>query len=227
MPRNLARLVAITAAVALLALPAAAQDADYADFVPDTTLSTYGDGPPDTALVVRLFTLAFTEECSQAIDGGIGGIGPETWDIAYREYWDEPDDPARAYRLYQFTCNAGAYNVGSVFYGWSDSMGLQPLSFAVAHAIPQYDETEDDATDAPLIGLDMQGIGSRTRLTNAQFDPATETITATAYWRGIGDAAETGVWAFGTGEFVLVRYDVDASYDGEINPETVLEYRTD
>ena len=31
---------------------------------------------------------------------------------------------------------------------------------------------------------------------------------------------------FRDGEFTLVRYDVDASYDGEINPETVLDFQT-
>ena len=31
-------------------------------------------------------------------------------------------------------------------------------------------------------------------------------------------------WIFRDGEFTLMKYDVDASYDGEINPETVLDY---
>ena len=36
----------------------------------------------------------------------------------------------------------------------------------------------------------------------------------------------TGTWLFRDGAFSLVQYDVDASYDGEINPETVLDYNT-
>jgi hypothetical protein len=31
---------------------------------------------------------------------------------------------------------------------------------------------------------------------------------------------------FRSGTFSLVRYEVDASYDGEINPQPVLDYAT-
>ena len=34
------------------------------------------------------------------------------------------------------------------------------------------------------------------------------------------------LWIFRNGDFSLVKYEVDASYDGEINPETVLDYDT-
>ncbi|TIS77743.1 MAG: DUF1176 domain-containing protein, partial [Mesorhizobium sp.] len=39
-------------------------------------------------------------------------------------------------------------------------------------------------------------------------------------------ASSTGTYLFRHGNFSLVQYDVDASYDGEINPETVLDYNT-
>lgn len=44
--------------------------------------------------------------------------------------------------------------------------------------------------------------------------------------RGVGDASPNGVWTFRDGNFVLVKYDVDASYDGEIEPQTVVDYES-
>jgi hypothetical protein len=49
-------------------------------------------------------------------------------------------------------------------------------------------------------------------------------LTSWSKWRGVGDASANGTWAFKNGRFVLVKYDVDASYDGEINPQTVIDY---
>ena len=63
-------------------------------------------------------------------------------------------------------------------------------------------------------------------LANSSYDEATMSITSNAKWRGVGDASSAGTWIFRDGEFTLVRYDVDASYDGEINPETVLDFQT-
>jgi hypothetical protein len=42
----------------------------------------------------------------------------------------------------------------------------------------------------------------------------------------VGDASSTGTWLFRDGRFSLVQYEVDASYDGQINPETGLDYNT-
>jgi hypothetical protein len=63
-------------------------------------------------------------------------------------------------------------------------------------------------------------------LVNSFYDPDSRTLTSWSKWRGVGDASATGKWLFRDGEFTLVRYDVDASYDGEINEQTVLDYAT-
>ncbi|WP_342587146.1 DUF1176 domain-containing protein [Kumtagia ephedrae] len=63
-------------------------------------------------------------------------------------------------------------------------------------------------------------------LVNSFYDDASKSITSAAKWRGVGDASSSGTWMFRDGTFTLVRYDVDASYDGEINPETVLDFHT-
>ena len=59
---------------------------------------------------------------------------------------------------------------------------------------------------------------------NSSYDEASHTITSANKWRGVGDASDAGTWIFRNGRFTLVKYDVDASYDGEINPESVLDY---
>jgi hypothetical protein len=61
---------------------------------------------------------------------------------------------------------------------------------------------------------------------NSSFDEASQTITSASKWRGVGDASDSGTWIFRNGEFTLVKYDVDASYDGEVNPETVLDFHS-
>jgi hypothetical protein len=61
-------------------------------------------------------------------------------------------------------------------------------------------------------------------MTNTGFDPASQTIVGGPYWRGLGDASELGVWRFRQGQFVLERYEIDASYNGEVDPTEVVNY---
>lgn len=216
----------LTLALLPLALPALAQDGaaagDYSSFVPDTGLYTAVEEPPETALVQRLFVLAFTEPCSAAIDGAFGGSEPEVFDLSYRSSYEEPDAPERKFRLYRFNCNGGAYNFSSVFYGWDQGNGLAPISFAVPSLDVKY--AEGDTEGANVTAVNVIGFEARAQLTNAGYDAASQTIGAGAYWRGIGDASDEGVWRFREGRFVLERYDVDASYNGEVDPQRVVDY---
>lgn len=215
----------IPTALALVALSIGVANAQtaasqYESFVPTTELYTTNGEPPDTALVQRLFTLAFTEPCSAAIDGGFGGPAPLVHDFTYRGSHDAPTDPERKFRLYQFNCSGGAYNLSSVFYGWDELAGLAPLSFASPMVKPEY---EDDGADGKLVSLKLTGMGASVLMTNVVVDGKTGAITGTAYWRGIGDASSSGTWALDDGQYRLVTYEVDASYDGEINPVRVYD----
>ncbi|RYE46917.1 MAG: hypothetical protein EOP24_13400 [Hyphomicrobiales bacterium] len=217
------RLLTVLAVVSVTS-PALAQAGaqDYDSFVPTTELVTATEAPPDTALVRRLFTLAFTEPCNAAIDGGYGGTEPQVFDLTYKGSYDEPDAAERKFRLYQFNCNGGAYNFSSVFYGWDEIDGLQPLSLPSPSIKPTYDEAAGDG-DGKLVKLQLTGMTASFLVTNAEVDAKSGTIAATAYWRGIGDASSTGVWSLADGEYRLVSYDVDASYDGEVNPIRVFD----
>ena len=60
-------------------------------------------------------------------------------------------------------------------------------------------------------------------LVNSEYDPSTRRISATMFWRGVGDATTHGVWRFAEGTLVLSRFEVDASYNREIDPLVIYE----
>ena len=61
---------------------------------------------------------------------------------------------------------------------------------------------------------------------NSFYDDTSKSLQFFAKWRGVGDASSSGSYLFRDGDFTLTKYDVDASYDEEINPETILDYDT-
>lgn len=124
--------------------------------------------------------------------------------------------------LIRIWCMAGAYNETHAYYTYRDYEGLMPLSFAIPAFKASYED--DDAMEGELLDLKVLGVNATTILTNSTYDPDTRTISDFALWRGIGDASSAGVWMFNEGEWTLQRYEIDATYDGEANPETVLDY---
>lgn len=153
-----------------------------------------------------------------------GGFVPEDayseWTFTYQPSYSD-DAPEEEVTLIRIFCGAGAYNLQHAYYWHRSYEGLMPLAFAT----PTFDATyTDDSIDAGLEDLTITGLSATTILVNSEFDPDTLTITSNSLWRGIGDASSNGTWVFDDGEFSLRRYDIDASYDGEINPETVVEY---
>ncbi len=143
------------------------------------------------------------------------------WDLTYKPSWSA-DAEEETVTLIRIFCGSGAYNVQHAYYINRDYDGLTPLAFANPSFEAKY--AEDDSIDSALESLTVTGMSSSLILVNSEFDSETGTISAHSYWRGIGDASSSGTWIFNDGEFALVRYDIDASYDGEINPETVLDY---
>lgn len=154
-----------------------------------------------------------------------GGFVPEDayleWTFSYQPGWSE-DAEEEEVTLIRIFCGAGAYNLQHAYYIHRDYEGLTPLPFAVPSFDTKYED--DDILEGAVDSITLTGMSANLILVNSEFDPETRTITAHSYWRGIGDASSSGTWRFKDGEFVLVRYDVDASYDGEINPETIFDY---
>lgn len=147
-----------------------------------------------------------------------------SWNFTFRyEYEKDDDGPARPARLYQVPCHYGAYNVQSLFFYETEFDGLGPLHFAE----PELEIDYADDSDTVVRSIKVVGFASTSALVNASYDEGSRTITSFSRWRGLGDASSSGTWMFRDGHFVLTEYSVDASYDGEITPETVYSARGD
>lgn len=171
--------------------------------------------------VMKLHALASGDYCD---DGGSGYV-PEnaflSWTFQYSPDWSDGSE-IEYVTLAQVFCTAGAYNVSHAFYWERDFAGLQPLALAVPSFEVHYEE--EDNIDSKVLGIDIKGMTTQNILVNAGFDPETLNISAHSYWRGMGDASSIGVWTFRDGEFALVHYEIDASYNGEMDPELVVDY---
>ncbi len=166
--------------------------------------------------VERIFSTAYAEICQ--IDRFVkSDFPPEIYRTTFN-YGDE-DYPPRPFALVRLHCSFGAYNEMHVFYGVDDYGEVRQVQFAT----PSFDVTYVDGNyDGAVQSIDMNGFTAADRLVNSSVDPATLTVTSWSKWRGIGDASSSGEWVFREGEFVLVAFDVDASYDGEVNPVRIF-----
>lgn len=142
-----------------------------------------------------------------------------SWDLTFRYDYEQEDGPDRIARLYRMPCSYGAYNIGSIFFFQTEFDGLVPLHFAQ----PELDIEYDGDDDAVVKSIGVTGFFTNHSLVNADFDAESRTITSFSKWRGIADAASSGTWSFHDGQFVLTKFEVDASYDGESTFETVYE----
>jgi hypothetical protein len=178
-----------------------------------------------TEEAVAYFDSAFKDRCrpySETLflfDGGADEM-PARFEVSWMPSFELPGDEPETATIYQFFCDAGAYNVQSAFIKFMDEH-FDPLAFA-RPAISIENETED--YDSPVKAITVTGYESALTLTNAKFDEESQTVTARAYWRGIGDAYDEGRWVFRDGGFVLEHFEADADYDGEIDPQLSLDY---
>lgn len=132
----------------------------------------------------------------------------------------EYDDKETDFEIVQLFCNRAAYNTSEIWLLKGQYDQIKAVNFAV----PVYHVDYADKDEKIVRSIKLEGMGSELELSNTHFDPTTLTLTAGHKWRGIGDASSHGVWKFSKGRFVLQSYEVDASWDGEINPQTIINY---
>jgi hypothetical protein len=201
-------------------------ETEFADSVPETC----GDGQPapprDLAMEAakRQFAANDAAQCGTANPVTSDPAYPiDRYEFTYRSQYDAETDPERKVVLFRFFCMSGAYNEQHLYYLYTgDEMdGLQQVAFAEPDVTPKYAGDDDTRVEA----LPVTGYSSRLRITNSTFDPTARSITEHALWRGLGDAATTARWVFREGKFVLDRYDVDATFDDEINPQNIFQAR--
>lgn len=119
------------------------------------------------------------------------------------------------YQIFTFVCDVAAYNATAVHYLADQYTAPHAISLVVPSA--SYDEKTKTATITGFYADTVNPYGS--------FDPATLTIHTHYKGRGIGDAFETGTYKFENREFMLKKYIVDLTFDQEINPITIIDYK--
>jgi hypothetical protein len=144
---------------------------------------------------------------------------PEIHLIDYRYEGAAPSDPPQQYFVMSFPCMLAAYNSIEVYYGWEPIYGFRQLHFAM----PDFDIKYEDEESKKLKSITVSGFTSAPELANSTFDPKTDSISMFSKWRGLGDAGANGTWVFRDGRFVLDTYDVDPTYDEEIEAVTVIK----
>lgn len=143
----------------------------------------------------------------------------QSWTFKYEPGYGSDEEEVTLFRVW---CMSGAYNENHAYYLYRDFEGLQPLSFAMPKVDVKYED--EDVLESPIKSTAVVGFVATGILTNSSFDPETLEITHYARWRGIGDASSSGLWKFEDGDWALKHYEMDASYDEEMNPEVVVDY---
>ncbi|GLS40799.1 hypothetical protein GCM10010869_63960 [Mesorhizobium tianshanense] len=197
----------------------------FEDAVPESC----GDSPPppkkDAALgqAKKAFAATYGEQCDKEMPGGDPLGEPDTYSLRNKDAGAASDEPERETRLFRFFCSMAAYNESAVYYVYDDVSGVRQLQFASPELDIRY---ENNNSEGKVEAINVIGFQTDDQLVNSGYDDATKTISSLNKWRGVGDASSAGTYLFRHGNFSLVQYDVDASYDGEVNPETVLDYNT-
>ncbi|RUU11721.1 DUF1176 domain-containing protein [Mesorhizobium sp. M6A.T.Ca.TU.002.02.2.1] len=199
--------------------------ADFENAMPESC----GDGPPppkkDAALeqAKKAFAATYGEQCDKEMPGGEPLGEPDAYSLRYKDAGAEADEPERETRLFRFFCSMAAYNESAVYYIAEDVSGVRQLQFASPELDIHY---ENNDSEGKVEAINVIGFETDDQLVNSEYDDGTKTISSLNKWRGVGDASSAGTYLFRNGNFSLVQYDVDASYDGEINPQTVVDYNT-
>lgn len=184
--------------------------------------AAHAEDAADQAALTEKAKAMFAATAAATCDDGDAAAAPDIHAIGFRYSYDSPEDPERTAHLFRFFCLGGAYNEIHVYYIADDDGMLSPLYFAE----PSYDVRYAGDTDEKVEAISITGFAANGQLVNSDYDPQARTITAHSQWRGVGDASSIGMWVFVDGGFRLVRYEVDASYDGEINPQMLLDHST-
>ena len=189
-----------------------------------------GDAPPppmqDAMLqaVKKRFAADYIDICQTLEpDAEAGAANPSEHLIGFHYKSDRETDPERQARLFRFPCGSGAYNTMEVYYFADDTGEMRQLQFATPELDIHY---ENDDFEGKVEAVNIIGYRVDDQLINSEYSPETKSIESFNKWRGVGDASSIGRWIFRDGNFSLVKYDVDAAYDGEIHHETVLDYDT-
>ncbi|MEP0522128.1 MAG: hypothetical protein ABJO09_14920 [Hyphomicrobiales bacterium] len=146
-------------------------------------------------------------------------VNPARLELSYKSEYASSDTGYETAIVYKFFCSSGAYSQQTVFLQKSGNSFVS-LSFATPVLEIKYEDDQDEKVSS----IKITGYTSRSSLTNSTFDPINLLLTEQSYWRGLGDAYQKTTFLFSEGQFVLKSFEVDASYDGQIEPQLLIDY---
>lgn len=129
--------------------------------------------------------------------------------LSYRTKGQDQDSPDEKLTLVELACSAGAYNFNLIYLTRNADGVWELLTFSQPTLDFDYADENFSRLKAPP---KVAGFITSAQLTNAEYDPASRTLTTEAKWRGIGDAWSSGQWQFVEGVFVLKKYEVDPTF---------------
>ena len=217
------KLLPLAFAFGLACLPAAfAQDTPAApEAAPPQAQAEAGEALPTREDVIAYFKTAYAQQCAFALENA-ESVEPVVHELGYRYTYDDASVPDHPYVLYGFECQGGAYNFSQVYLAVKEYEGIVPLAFAEPSLAIVYADTENSST---VESMAIDGYTAKTLLTNSEFDPASRTITTFSKWRGMGDAYDSATYELVEDRFVLKAFEVDPTFDEEMTPETLLDFR--
>lgn len=143
---------------------------------------------------------------------------PQLYKFSHKDTYD---DEARDYQLFRIPCWMAAYNQGDAFVLF-DSYGEASL---IAFAVPDYTiKYVDPESDEKVESVIVTGYRARMTVGFSDFNPETLQISEYHKSRGLGDASTSAIWQYSSGTFVLRSFSVDASYDGELNQNGLVNF---
>lgn len=131
------------------------------------------------------------------------------------------DRSAQHYAIVQIFCERAAYNSADIWVLGDTYGDIRILSFASPRIDVDYGADGDETRQGTV---SITGYFGETMISNSDFDTQTGRFSSFHKWRGLGDAASGGTWRLDNGRPVLVDYFVDSSWDGEVNPQTIVEF---
>ena len=180
---------------------------------PEEFSATPQDVLPQTIALSQTFLQRDRTVCDDSL-----GVYPLEVTILPRLTEDDTSDTVLA----SFVCARGAYNVTTKWYSTNE------VSFAVSHTFgePEIDyelgPSPEVGTDGPLKRIDITGWNTTDQLINAGWDADSKAIITYRKWRGVGDAFSIGTYTFGASGFTLTKFEIDPTYDGEVDAVTIF-----
>lgn len=140
--------------------------------------------------------------------------------IVSHELQIDEESAARQALLVQLPCRQDADHQSFVYLLADERGAVSEVLFPSPVIDVRYvDNNEQGAVDAITIIETLD----RREVINAQYDTDGRTMVEHDDGHGVSDVSSTTTWGFRDGRFQIMHFAVDASYDGEVNPLTLID----